>query len=100
MARYVPSFLGSTERSASQFSERQSLRNHLLEVRDDENLREDEIQDNALSSHCGESSPSRSHVSSPRITLTKWSHYLLVARIKLVRSDWYIFLGSLELILY
>ena len=28
------------------------------------------------------------------------SHYLLVSRIKLVRSDWYIFLGSRELILY
>ena len=68
MACYIPSFLGSTQRSASQFSEWQSLRNHLLEVRDDKNLREDEIEDNALSSHHGENSPSRSQVSSPRRT--------------------------------
>ena len=60
IARYIPSFLGSTERS-SQFSEWQSLRNRLLEVRDDKNLWEDEIEDNALS-------PSRSQVSSPRRT--------------------------------
>ena len=45
MAHYVPSFLGSTERSASQFSEWQSLRNHLLEVQDDENIQEDETKD-------------------------------------------------------
>ena len=53
---YAPSFLGSTERSASQYSEQQSLRNRLLEVQDDKNGWEDEIEDNALSSHQGENS--------------------------------------------
>ena len=68
MAHDVPSFLGSNERSASQFSEQKSLKNRLLEVREDKNLQEDEIENNALSSHRGENSPSRSQVSSPRRT--------------------------------
>ena len=67
MAYYTPSFLGSTERS-SQFSERQSLRNCLLEVRDDKNLREDEVEHDALSVHCGENSPS-----SVAVTFAGWT---------------------------
>ena len=67
---YAPIFIGSTERSASQYSDRQSLRNHLLEVQDDKNVQENEIKDNALSSHHGENSLSRSKVSSLSIRRT------------------------------
>ena len=67
---YTQTFLGGTKRYASQYSEQQSLRNRLLEVQDDKNLRDNEVEDNALSSHHGENSPSRSQVSSPSMRRT------------------------------
>ena len=62
---YSPSFLGSTERSVFLNSGWQSPRDRLLDTQDDENVQENE---DVPSSHCGENSPNRSQVYSPRRT--------------------------------
>ena len=57
---YTPSFLGSMadNGSVSGLSGRQSARNHLQELEDND-VQEDEIEDPPLSPHQGENSPLR-----------------------------------------
>ena len=60
---YVPSYLGSTEGTVSQFSGWQSPRDRLLKFQED-NIRENEVEHEAPPSHHDENSPSRSQASS------------------------------------
>ena len=59
---YIPSYLGSTDRSVSGFSGDQSVRNCLQEVEDD-NIQEDEIEDPPLSPHQDEGTTLRDQIS-------------------------------------
>ena len=65
---YTPSFLGSraTNGSVSGLSGRQSARNRLQELEDDD-VQEDEIEDPPLSPHQGETSPLRDQPSPPPV---------------------------------
>ena len=69
MARYIPSYLGSTEGTVSQFLGRQSPRDCLLEFQED-NIRENEVEHEAPPSHHDENSPSRSQASSHSVRRT------------------------------
>ena len=62
MADYAPSFLGSTDRSVSEFSVDHSVRNRLQKV-EDNIVQEDEIEDPPLSPHQGETTPLRDQLS-------------------------------------
>ena len=65
---YTPSFLGSmaTNGSVSGLSGRQSARNRLQELEDDD-VQEDEIEDPPLSPHQGENSPLRDQLYLPSV---------------------------------
>ena len=58
MAGYAPSFLGSTDRSFSQYSVVQSVRDRLLDVEGD-NIQEDKIEDPLLYPHQSETASLR-----------------------------------------